>query len=270
MLESKVQFPSRAPEACCTCTRLIPSLSHLIIYDIGTEKPRTIYDRRLPCCGRIICAACIQNNPRFATYCPFCQISQGSSSLPKDGLREPPSYKDDDAKKAEAVEKELGQAEKYQRERKGEPPGYEEAEAQSKEDGKGQDIVHHLHHPRDTIQSLSIQYGVPPAVLRRQNKLTDGNFLLARHTILIPSSHYNGPSLSDTPQADPEEDERRKKIRRFMVQCKVSEYEVAKMYLEHLDWEMEKAVEGWNEDEEWERLHPLKAGVNVDKNGKET
>jgi hypothetical protein len=43
-------------EACCTCAVLLRTISPL--YDEKTEKP-TALDRRLECCGRVICGRCI-------------------------------------------------------------------------------------------------------------------------------------------------------------------------------------------------------------------
>lgn len=254
MLDTKLAVPQRAAQACCTCQRLLPSPSSTTVWSEHSEKPQIIYDRTLPCCGRIICAQCIADNDRFATYCPFCQISSQPSALPAEGLREPPSYKEDD--KIPAVEEK-------QQILEGQPPSYDavEREEQGK---KREDVLHHLHHPRDTIPSLSLSYNVPPSVLRSYNNLTSDNLLLARHTILIPASHYSGPSLSTTPQVDAEEDERRKKIRRFMLKCKVSEYDVAVLYLEQAGWDEQKAKEAWEEDERWEKEHPLHPKVGPD------
>lgn len=225
-----------------------------------SEKPQIIYDRTLPCCGRIICAQCIADNERFASYCPFCQISTQPSALPAEGLREPPSYKEVD-KTPDVEEKQQIPGT--------EPPSYAEVAKQSQLKKK-EDVLHHLHHPRDTIPSLSLSYNVPPSVIRSYNNLTSDNLLLARHTILIPASYYSGPSLSPDPQVDAEEDERRKKIRRFMLKCKVSEYDVAVLYLEQTGFDEEKAKESWEEDERWEREHPLhpKAGADGRDKGK--
>lgn len=43
-------------ESCCTCARLLASI--LPDYDEKTEKP-VAQDRRLECCGRIVCGRCI-------------------------------------------------------------------------------------------------------------------------------------------------------------------------------------------------------------------
>jgi hypothetical protein len=53
-----------------------------------------------------------------------------------------------------------------------------------------------------------------------------------------------------------------------MVACKEPEYDVAVLYLQHADWDLERAVEGWKEDERWEREHPLKAKDKGKEKGK--
>lgn len=45
-----------AEEACCTCATLLSAIPPQ--YAEKTEKP-IANDRRLPCCGRVICGACI-------------------------------------------------------------------------------------------------------------------------------------------------------------------------------------------------------------------
>lgn len=148
------------------------------------------------------------------------------------------------------------------------PPSYADVEKEEQNKAKKEDVIHHLHHPRDTIQSLSLSYNIPPRVIRQYNNISSDNLLLARHTILIPASHYSGPSLSTTPPIDVEEDERRKKIRRFMVSCKVAEYDVAVLYLQQAEWDMDKAAEAWMEDERWEIEHPMKPDEKVRVKGK--
>lgn len=251
MLESKISYPSRAAEACCTCARLLPSPTTATIYSPDTEKPRTIYDRRLPCCERIICAECIANNQRYETYCPFCQISTSAGALPKEGLREPPGYGTVAGSSSKALDEKL-------KEDNAEPPSYEDVEKEEKgRDGEG-DIIHHLL-PTDTIPSLSLLYNLSPTLLRSHNKLTSDHLLHARNTIRIPRSAYSGPSLSPKSHLSDEDIERRRTLRRFMVAAKVSDYDIAKLYLEDAGWEEGLAMERWREDAEWEREHPLEA-----------
>jgi hypothetical protein len=122
------------------------------------------------------------------------------------------------------------------------------------------DTIHHLSNS-DTLSSLSLLYNIPLPVLRQHNSFPvsgTSDFLLpARKIVLIPASHYNGPSLSTPP--DPEEEERKNKIRKFMVLTKVVDYGVAGLYLGGSGWSVETAVGEWREDERWERENPLKA-----------
>ena len=53
-------------DVCCTCARQLSTIEPQ--YDEKTEKP-TAQDRRLDCCGRIICGSCIKSNKRFEAYC---------------------------------------------------------------------------------------------------------------------------------------------------------------------------------------------------------
>ena len=56
-----------------------------------------------------------------------------------------------------------------------------------------------------------------------------------------------------------------------MVQCKVSEYKVAVLYLDEATWDLEKAVDKWKGDERWEAEHPLVMGrASANKRGKRT
>lgn len=253
MLESKVHYPSRAAEACCTCAVLLSSFPSSPVFEDTCEKATPIRDRRLPCCARVICANCTAKNERFARYCPFCQISTIPSALPQ-GLRDPPAYSPSTASKAHDPEVATSQSITKLGECDASPP------YSSTVEGEGDprpDVVHHLKHPDDTIPSLSLLYRLPPSLLRTHNNLSSDHLIFARTTLRIPSSHYAGPSLSPNPVLSQENDEKRKKIRRFMVACKVSEYDVASLYLEQGGWEWETAVANWREDERWEKEHPL-------------
>ena len=53
---------------------------------------------------------------------------------------------------------------------------------------------------------------------------------------------------------------RKAKVRRWMVACKVSEYDVALLYLEQAKYDLDLAVEVYLEDEKWEKEHPMEGG----------
>lgn len=122
---------------------------------------------------------------------------------------------------------------------------------------KHEDTLHFLDHNHDTITSLSLRYGVPAQALRRTNNLTSDHLLLARRTVLIPGEFYKGGvSLSPRPVEGEEEELRRSKIRRFMTSTKVSDYDIALLYLEQSGYDLQAAVDAYFADEAWEREHP--------------
>ena len=259
-----------ATEACCTCATLLTESK--VPYDPSSEKP-LLYNRRLSCCSREICALCQYKNPRFQSYCPFCQISSGPSALPKEGLRLPPSY----TKTATATatsSSTLGGA----RGPPTPPPPYEDNhtyqtttsspgttrdtdnntntnDTSPPENTETDDTIHHIS-PDDSLPSLSLAYKVPIPVLRQHNNLFSDGLLAARKSVLIPRTHYDGPALSTPPDAA--EEERKTKLRRWMVATKCADYSVATLYLKGSDYNLDLAVEAFKADEEWEKSHPLK------------
>lgn len=246
-----------AEEACCTCATILAPPSYNFA-DEKKEQRTPDPPRRLPCCQRAICAACVSKNPRFASYCPFCQVSTKPSSLPQ-GLRDPPAYSPPASPKRRAAVPESDTTSSEQSE---EPPSYSSLSSTDRRavDQQSQDqpdVLHHLH-PTDTITSLSLAYHVPAPILRSHNSLFQDSMLPARRTLLIPASHYTGPSLSDQPVESAEETERKAKIRRFMVGAKCPAYEVAELYLGNAGGDVEKAVARWWEDEKWEKENPYK------------
>ena len=198
-------------EACCTCATLLSSIPPT--YDEKSEKPAQ-HERRLECCSRAICARCTTDNPRFATYCPYCQVSIIPSPLPQ-GLRAPPAY-----------------SPPMQPQVEDEPPPYSAHRSlrQSVEKPRGTAIdqlpgvLHFVDPYNDSITSLALRYGVPAGVLRATNGLYADHLLAARRTILIPKEYYKGgTSLSPHPLEGEEEAIRKVKIRKFMVGSKVAE-----------------------------------------------
>ncbi|KAF2735641.1 hypothetical protein EJ04DRAFT_190419 [Polyplosphaeria fusca] len=245
-------------EACCTCAALLSSIPPQ--YDEKTEKP-TQFERRLECCSRAICARCITDNPRFATYCPFCQVSVVPSPLPQ-GLRDPPAYSPPDNLQPVAEQ----------------PPPYSTHDSlATTEKSKGQeqeqapDVLHFVDPHNDSISSLSLSYGVPAGALRRTNGLYADHLLAARRTVLIPGEFYKGGvSLSPRPLEGEEEEIRKGKVRRWMIACKVVEYDVALLYLQQADYNLDRAIEAYKADERWEKEHPLDAAKKGKSNANQT
>ncbi|CAM1505374.1 Fc.00g110110.m01.CDS01 [Cosmosporella sp. VM-42] len=203
-----------------------------------------------------------QNNERFANYCPYCQISNTPSVLPQT-LKEPPGYTSLPSSSSRTAEV------------SGAPPPYTRhstAKALTGDDEKAalaaldqqdaaEDVLHFLNDEYDSIASLSLRYGVPAAVLRSTNMITSDNLLLGRRTVLIPGEYYKGGvSLSPRPVEGEEEERRKGKIRRFMTSCKVSDYDIALLYLEQASYDLQVATEAYFDDEEWEKAHPHETG----------
>jgi hypothetical protein len=88
-----------------------------------------------------------------------------------------------------------------------------------------EDVLHFLDHEHDSLQSLSLRYGVSISVLRHSNNISSDHLLLARRTVVIPGEYYQGGvSLSPRPVEGEDEERRKAIVRRWMVACKVSEY----------------------------------------------
>ena len=236
-----------SPTTCCTCaTLLISAVSTKPHLEKSTRPTTPTSYQLLPCCGRAICDDCISRTV--------------PTSLPQ-GLRDPPAY--------ESAPGSLRQEESstiLHRNSDGlfeddEPPEY--SAQVEKEENQGQqstpDVTHHLH-PIDTVQSLSLAYAVPLSVLRNHNNLFNDSLLPARRTMSIPGSHYKGGvSLSPKPIESEDERERKAKVRRFMVQTKCHQYDMAEVYLSNSKGDVETAVQRWRDDEKWEKENPMRA-----------
>nr|OQO25336.1 hypothetical protein B0A51_06698 [Rachicladosporium sp. CCFEE 5018] len=248
-----------ASSSCATCAQ-----SYSSPLDPISEKP-LFPGRDLLCCGRSICARCLNQNKRYETYCPYCQISTEPSALPQ-GLRDPPAYSpsSSDWTGPPPVDSAQGSDDD------GKPPPYSANgvgfTGSEKAGGEVAEDVLHFVTPDDTMLSLSLAYGVPLIALRKANNVFADHLLQARRTILVPGEYYKGGvSLSPQPLEDEEELLRKSKVRRWMMACKVADiapslrYDVATLYLEQNEWELEAAVESYREDERWEKEHPLEA-----------
>lgn len=175
-------------EACCTCATLLSAvpLSRLPplpptaeqaekppLFDPdheGSEKPplpdpnhdekssprEHQNNRRLPCCSRVICAACLVQNHRYHSYCPYCQVSS-SDPPPSYPHHDPPPYSPLPQKQQPATAAtDASMA----------PSDPEKAGAgRLPDDVGGEDTLHFLDHANDSVASLSLRYGVPVGVL---------------------------------------------------------------------------------------------------------
>ncbi|KAI4222225.1 MAG: hypothetical protein L6R36_006306 [Xanthoria steineri] len=179
---------------------------------------------------------------------PFCQVSSQPSPLPQ-GLRDPPAY----APSSSPHEQPPAYSPPGEQENTLEKCGQNGVEA-------ADDVLHFLDPAHDTISSLALRYAVPPYALRTKNNVYADHLLAARKTILIPGEFYKGGvSLSPQPIDGEEEEMRKSKIRRWMVTCKVADYDVAVLYLSQAQYDLDAAVGTYLADEQWERDHPIQA-----------
>ncbi|EME47170.1 hypothetical protein DOTSEDRAFT_165998 [Dothistroma septosporum NZE10] len=233
-------------DACATCASTFGRGT-----DPASEKP-LLPGRYLHCCGRSICSRCLNQNKRYETYCPYCQITTEPSLLPQ-GLKEPPAYSSLDDRIPPPTQPSP---------QDDELPAYSESQsrhAQSEKEQPHDDVLHFLK-PDDSLHSLSLAYGVPTHALRRANNVFSDHLIQGRKTVIIPGEYYKGGvSLSPQPVESEEEELKKNKTRRWMMACKVAEYDVAVLYLKQADWDLDAAIEAFKEDEQWEQDHPLDA-----------
>ncbi|KAI0530137.1 hypothetical protein GGR58DRAFT_518706 [Xylaria digitata] len=235
--------------SCCTCTTQLTEVLRLG----ESEKPYP-QDRRLECCSRSICGRCIYNNARFSSYCPYCQISQTDDILPP-GLKDTPSSYTVSTSAGADFESPPPPYTPYSTDYKPRDSLNEKSAPQDEE--IAEDTLHFLDHAHDSINSLSLRYGVPASALRRANNISSDHLIAGRRTVIIPGQYYKGGvSLSPRPIGGEDEEKRKAKIRRWMVACKVHEYDVALIYLEQGEYDLQLATDTYFADEMWERTHP--------------
>jgi hypothetical protein len=192
---------------CCICAQLIPSDSPPFFNEV-TEKE--IAPQRYECCQRNVCPACLQDQPRFRSYCPYCQ-------KPITCVRQ------NDTKKGEeelVVSSNSALAANLSDGANG--SGIDMSEKPKSE--AAPDVLHFVDPSSDSINTLAIRYGVPAKALRTTNGIFSDHLLAARKAILIPGEyHKGGRSLSPRPVEGEEEEARKGKVRSFQVLCKVAE-----------------------------------------------
>ncbi|CAK7274124.1 thiamine biosynthetic bifunctional enzyme [Sporothrix epigloea] len=287
---------------CCTCATPLPAGISIppagLAPPISPTSPTTGFrekavtdspqHRQLPCCDRVVCSRCLT----IATAPPLSLSSSGKHNKPertlsgpvKDllppGLKPPPPYRPRSANPAGGGTAQNDAA----------PPPYDALPAASSASelasaGEKRDVpvLHYLDHSRDTIASLSLRYNVPADRLRKANHLTADYLLQARHVIQIPLSGRGREAVTESQSPRPVDDEaelrRKTAIRRFMVACKVVDYDLAVLYLEQTvsrrarrnnrsdaslrhvdddgDYDLQAAVEAFTADEHWEKSHPM-------------
>ncbi|EPS41299.1 hypothetical protein H072_4852 [Dactylellina haptotyla CBS 200.50] len=247
------EYPDTA--ACSTCQIHLRNIEPVVDEEEANEKQIPFdekwgleygYRPQLPhyqseCCGRFVCALCVERNPRFITYCPFCPIKRPPTpNNPEDTTRPsaavgqpptapPPPYSSDPAPVSPPP---------YPTDFEGQPINFT------------QSLMHYLQ-PGDTISTISLRYSIPTHILRSHNRLYSDHLIAGRGHILVPRQYYTGPSLSPNPVQSVEES----LLKRFQIKTKCVEYDIAKLYLDESGWDFDKAVEKWTADEKWEQMY---------------
>ncbi|KAK4227733.1 hypothetical protein QBC38DRAFT_455033 [Podospora fimiseda] len=236
--------------ACCTCAILLANINSSSGPRISSTSEKPVSDRTLECCSRIICADCIDKNPRFLTYCPYCQPSgraSSTSSASSSRVTSPPPYPSSPYTPPTSSLTPQNKTPSLTTQTENLLSPLDEKSLPSKEP-----IAHYLL-STDSIPSLSLLYNIPAQTLRKYNNLATDTLLFARQTIYIPPGHI---SKSPRPPESDAELLRKSKIRKWMMTTKESDYDVAVMYLNGTEWDLEEAVERYKGDLDWERMNP--------------
>ena len=151
-------------------------------------------------------------------------MSTTPSPLPQ-GLRDPPGYSSPPSNRCPITDLAMDELPAYASIARRQATTGGGASPQHRETSKlSGDVLHFIDSRRDTLASLSFQYGTPVDALRRANAIWSDNLLHARRTLIIPGEFYRaGISLSPRPVDGEEEEIRKSKVRRWMVACRVSE-----------------------------------------------
>lgn len=102
-------------------------------------------------------------------------------------------------------------------------------------------VIEHIVMPQDTLAGLSLRYRVPVAAIRKLNMFS-GDRIHFKKSLLIPID----PGVTFVAQLNTEE----VKLQRFR-NATGEATEEARLYLSDHDWDVDKAIEAWKNDEQW-------------------
>lgn len=118
------------------------------------------------------------------------------------------------------------------------------------EESEGKKNLEHLVLPSDTLAGICIRYKVTATQLRQANCFSGSNLSLAPQRLIIPTNGLTIPVKQD--DSSPEY-----KLRAVMAALPQLNRAEAKAYLQMSDWEVERAIEGAEEDLVWEESSAL-------------
>jgi len=116
----------------------------------------------------------------------------------------------------------------------------------------------HVVVPTDTLQGLSIKYGVSIAEIKSENRLISLN-LHEKFTLRIPERKKLIPNQTDL--AELEAMMQRRLIGRFKKLTSISDMSEALFYLEASEFDLETALKSYHEDSSWETAHPFRSSM---------
>jgi len=119
--------------------------------------------------------------------------------------------------------------------------------------------ITHVVIPTDTLQGLSLKYGVTISEIKSENRLMSSN-LHEKHTIRIPERKKSVEQEIDL--AELEAMMQRRLVGRFKKMTSILEMSEALFYLEASEYDLESALKSFHEDSSWERSHPLRKAAN--------
>lgn len=123
------------------------------------------------------------------------------------------------------------------------------------QDGERGKTVRHIVVSTDTLAGLAVKYGVKAADIKRANNLL-GDSIFERKHLEIPNPSRI-PNVEELQGQVPKCGKEQIAITRFMNTAKCCKQE-ALYYLVDNDYQLDKALSVFFEDEEWARTHPFK------------
>jgi len=109
-------------------------------------------------------------------------------------------------------------------------------------------LIRHKVLTTDTLSGIAVRYNVSTEAIKLTNKMqTDQVF--GYNELWIP---YDSKNPTPIPQEESKEYEKRNLIRKFMKITDTDVEEEASYYLEEAGWDVDKAVEAYNGDAQWE------------------
>lgn len=131
----------------------------------------------------------------------------------------------------------------------------EKEKKQSEEERELRDQGYFKHHVQttDTLQGISLRYGIPVDDIKKINKLFNASSLISRRFIYVKTS--KDITSLPPPIETSEEQRKRQMVSKFVSIGKDSSKEEARAYLESNNWDLAAALKEYDGDRNWEKTH---------------